>query len=76
VTQVLDVFTTQFRSLPGSYCLLSWVPRDRRADLVAFVQVHIASLAWAPFTLAAVSPRPFPSQVRGQDDDKDMRSSW
>ena len=54
------------------------VPSRRRADHMTFVQVHIASLAWAPFNAGCEKPESATSRTRGQDKDKDkdLRSSW
>ena len=57
----------------GSVAYPYQVPSRRRADHMTFVQVHTASLAWAPFNAGCEKPR---SRMRGQDKDKDLRSSW
>jgi hypothetical protein len=52
------------------------VPSRRRADHMTFVQVHTASLAWAPFNAGCEKPGSAASRMRGQDKDRDLRSSW
>jgi hypothetical protein len=68
---VLDVCTTQCRSLPGLACLPRLGTQRSPSRRVTFVQVHTASLAWAPFAQAAMSRGPLPSRVRGHDKDLD-----
>ena len=52
------------------------VPSRRRADHMTFVQVHTASLAWAPFNAGCDEPGALRSRVLGHDKDKHLRSTW
>jgi hypothetical protein len=57
VSDVFDVCTTQLRSPPGALLAAPiGVPSRRRADHMTFVQVHTASLAWAPFNVGCEKP--------------------
>jgi len=76
VSGVFDVWTTHLRSPLGSVGYPYQVPSRRRADHMTFVQVHTASLAWAPFNAGCEKPGSAASRMRGQDKDKDLRSSW
>jgi hypothetical protein len=49
------------------------VPSRRRTDHMTFVQVHTASLAWAPFNAGCEKPGSAASRMRGQDKDKDFK---
>ena len=58
VCDVLDVRIGQLRSLPrGSNFPHLGVPRGGRCNHITFVQVHTASLAWAPFNAGCDEPR-------------------
>ena len=77
MSDVFDVCTSQLRSPPrGSVADPNRVPSRRRVDHMTFVQVHTASLAWAPFNAGCEKPGSAASRMRGQDQDKDLRSSW
>jgi hypothetical protein len=77
VSDVFEVCTTQLGSPPGARLATPIeVPSRRRADHMTFVQVHTASLAWAPFNAGCEKPGSAASRMRGQDKDKDLRSSW
>ena len=67
MSDVFDVCTTQLRSPPASVTYPYRVPRCRGADHMTFVQVHTASLAWAPFTAGCEKPGSTASRMRGQD---------
>ena len=56
VSHVFDVCTSQLRSPRGSVAYPGRVPSDRRIDHITFVQVHTASLAWAPFNAGCEKP--------------------
>ena len=69
---VLDVCVRQSTSLPGgSRTHPDWVPIGGRGDHMTFVQVHPASLAWAPFNAGCDEPGAMcvPRAWTGQDKD-------
>jgi hypothetical protein len=43
---------------------------------MTFVQVHTASLAWAPFNAGSDELAAISSRVLGHDKDKHLRSTW
>ena len=58
MSRVFDVCTSQLRSPRGCVAHPNRVPSRRRADHMTFVQVHTASLAWAPFNAGCENPGP------------------
>jgi hypothetical protein len=51
----------------GCTCRTICVPRDRRRNQITFVQVHTASLAWAPFNAGCDEPGALSSRATGHD---------
>ena len=70
--QVLDVWISHLRSLPGaSSSRPICVPRGGRCNHITFVQLRTASLAWAPFNAGCDELGPDTNVVG-----KAIRSSW
>jgi len=65
--QELDVRISHLGSPPGLHFLPQLRTRGRRCNHITFVQVHTASLAWAPFNAGCDEPRAFSSRVLGHD---------
>jgi hypothetical protein len=60
--------------IPGLYSRTLGVPRGGRCNHITFVQVHIASLALAPFNAGCDEPGAFSSRVFRYDTDLVQRN--
>jgi hypothetical protein len=67
--QVLDVLISHLHSFRGLYLVTHSGTRGGRCNHITFVQVHIASLAWAPFNAGRDQPGARPSRVLAHDVD-------
>jgi hypothetical protein len=67
--QVLDVRISHLGSLPGCTFYPDCIPAAAACNHITFVQVHTASLAWAPFNAGCDEPGVVSSRVLGDDTD-------
>lgn len=69
MAQVLDVLISHLTFISGALRCTHPGTRGGRCNHITFVQVHTASLAWAPFNAGSDEPGARPYRVLAHDVD-------